>query len=103
MTTDLHGKPQAATFLSLYADDVAFVTEEAPATTLQDFINQLSTASSRLDSVGINGAEELDTAAIYLSDAAHNASGTDQIALFNQADEHLRDVTDMVDEYRLMV
>ena len=88
--------------LSWYADDVAFVAEETPATTLEAFAAQVGTAGSRMEDVGINNAEDLDTASTYLADAT-KASGTEQAVLLKRASDLLNDVTDMVDEYRDMV
>jgi hypothetical protein len=85
-----------------YGDDIAFVTEETRATTLTDFATQLGTAADRLADAGINGAEDLESAATYLADAA-NATGGDRAVLLKRASSLLNGVTDMVDEYRLMV
>lgn len=85
--------------LSWYADDIAFVAEESPATTLEAFAAQVGTAGSRMEDAGINNAEDLDTASIYLADAA-NASGIEQAVLLKRAADLLNDVTDLVDEYR---
>jgi hypothetical protein len=98
---DGHCAITPAQILAWYADDIAAVTEEAPATTLQDFATQVATAGSRMEDAGINNAEDLDTASTYLGDAA-NLSGTDQAVLLKQASDLLNDVTDMVDEYRDM-
>jgi hypothetical protein len=87
--------------ISWYADDIAFVAEESPATTLTGFIGQLGTAGSRMEDVGINNAEDLDTAATYLNDAA-TLTGNDQAVLLKQASNLLNNLSDMVDEYRDM-
>ena len=88
--------------LSWYADDIAFVASDRPATTLADFVSQLGTAGSRMEDAGINNAEDLETAATYLNDA-DRLSGVEQAVLLKQAADLLNDVTDMVDEYRDMV
>ncbi|MFD9443392.1 hypothetical protein [Streptomyces sp. NPDC060001] len=88
--------------LSWYADDIAFVADQKPADTLADFIGQIGTAGGRMEEVGINNAEDLDTAATYLNDAA-NLTGNDQAVLLKQASDLLSDLTDMVGEYRDMV
>lgn len=87
--------------LAWYADDIASVTEEAPATTLDGFATQVGTAGSRMEDAGINNAEDLDTASTYLNDAA-TLTGNDQAVLLKRASDLLNDVTDMVDEYRDM-
>lgn len=92
----------AQTFLARYASDIAFVVEDSPAATLIGFATQLDTAASRMADAGINNAEDLETAAVYLNDAA-NASGDEQAVLLKRASDLLGDATDMVDEYRDMV
>ncbi|MEU6552081.1 hypothetical protein ABZ915_17620 [Streptomyces sp. NPDC046915] len=99
---DGHCHPDVATLISWYADDLAFVTEETPAATAEAFISQLGTAGSRLEDAGINGAEDLETAATYLNDAA-SLTGDAQAVLIDRARKLLNFVTDMVDEYRDMV
>jgi hypothetical protein len=88
--------------ISWYADDIAFAAEEPPATTLEAFAAQVGAAGSRMEDVGINNAEDLDTASTYLADAA-NASGVDQAVLLKRAADLLNGLSDMVDEYRDMV
>jgi hypothetical protein len=88
--------------LAWYADDIAAVAEESPATTLEDFAAQVGTAGSRMEGVGINNAEDLDTASTYLADAA-SLTGVEQAVLLKRASDLLNDVTDMVGEYRDMV
>ena len=99
---DGHCAITADKLLGWYADDIAFVADETPATTLEDFATQVGTAGSRMEDAGINNAEDLDTASTYLNDAA-NASGTDQAVLLKRASDLLNDVSDMVGEYRDMV
>lgn len=98
---DGHCAVTPALLISWYAEGIAFVAEEAPATTLEAFASQVGTAGSRMEDVGINNAEDLDTAATYLADAV-NASGTEQAVLLKRAGDLLNDVRDMVDEYRDM-
>ncbi|MEV4975541.1 hypothetical protein [Streptomyces scopuliridis] len=93
----------ADSILARHAADIAFVAEEKPATTLEDFISQLQTASHNLGYfAGINGAEDLDGAATILT-AAIDATGTDRDVLVRRAAVYLANTADMVDEYRLMV
>lgn len=98
---DGHCAVTAKLLISWYGDDIAFVAGESTATTLEDFASQVSTAGSRMEDVGINNAEDLDTASTYLSDAA-TTSGTEQAVLLKRASDLLNSVTDMVDEYRDM-
>ncbi len=99
---DGHCAVTVAALLAWYADDIAFVAEETPATTLGEFVAQLGTAGSRMEDAGINNAEDLDTAATYLNDA-DSLTGDDRAVLFKRASNLLNDVADMVDEYRDMV
>lgn len=86
-----------------HATDIAFAAEEQPATTPDDFLDQLRTAAHNLGYyAGINGAEDLDTAAMYLDDARH-AGTAEQPVLLKRANRNLKYLADMVDEYRLMV
>lgn len=104
MATDLARRAVTADLLiSRYADDIAFVAEETAATTAQEFIEQLGTAADRLGYfAGINGAEDLETAATYLSDAME-AKGAAREVLLKQAVGYLNNTAEMVDEYRDMV
>jgi hypothetical protein len=88
--------------LAWYAEDIAFVASDRPATNLAEFVTQLGTAGSRMEDAGINNAEDLDTAATYLNDA-DRLTGNDQAVLLKRAADLLNDVADMVDEYRDMV
>jgi uncharacterized protein related to proFAR isomerase len=92
----------APTILAPYVDDIAFVAGEKPATTPAEFVEQLTAASERLTDAGINGAEDLETAATYLADA-NALTGTERRVLLNRAVKYLKDTDDMVDEYRDMV
>lgn len=91
------------TILARYTDDIAFAAEAEPATTPQEFIDQLGTAARNLGTFArINGAEDLETAVIYLTDAME-AKGAERRVLLNRAVGYLANTADMVDEYRLMV
>ncbi|MFB7548570.1 hypothetical protein [Streptomyces sp. NPDC056154] len=92
----------ADTILTRYADDIAFVAEEQPATTLADLAEQVSTAGERLAEAHINGAEDLETAANALR-AVEDTPQESRHVFLQHAAHHLRHTADMVDEYRLMV
>lgn len=96
---DGHCAVTPSLLLSWYADDIAFVAEEPPATTLASFAEQLSTASHRMDNARIHGAEDLESASVYVSGAA-NTPGIEQAVLLKQASGQLSGLADMVDEYR---
>lgn len=85
-----------------YAGDIAYVAEQGPATDLDDFIGQLGAAALNFDAAGINGHEDLETAADYL-DEARNGDGTAQGAFLKRADKLLAAIEDMTSEYREMV
>lgn len=90
--------------LADYAAPIAFVAEETPATSPDEFIDQLAVASERFADAGINGAGDLDSAATYLTDAWHHSHNEhEQAVLLARAGEHLRYVRDMRDEYELML
>jgi len=89
--------------LAPFVDDIAFAAEAEPATTPEEFIDQLGTAARNLGFFArINGAEDLETAVTYLTDALE-AKGTERDVLLNRAVGYLKDTADIVDEYRLMV
>jgi hypothetical protein len=92
----------APTILAPYVDGIAFVAEEEPATTPAEFVDQLGITAERLTDARINGAEDLETAATYLTDAMAS-KGAKRKVLLNQAVKYLVNTADMVDEYRLMV
>ncbi|MCX5336899.1 hypothetical protein [Streptomyces sp. NBC_00140] len=92
----------APSVLASFVDDIAFVAEEQPAATPQEFVEQLGTASERLEGARINGAEDLETAATYLADAV-TATGARRKHLTDQAVGYLKHTADMVGEYRLMI
>lgn len=88
-----------------YADDVAFVAEEAPAGNLGAFIGQLNTVALRFSDAGINGSEDLETAAIVLNEAINSADDgeADRNAFLRRAETLLAPVVwDMTQEYRDM-
>lgn len=89
--------------ISRYADDIAFVAEEAPATDLDTFIDQLETAATRFGEAGINGHEDLETAAIHLGEARNADDENARNVFLRRADELLEDVWDMTQDYRCMV
>ncbi|MFF1348484.1 hypothetical protein ACFVZJ_21315 [Streptomyces sp. NPDC058322] len=89
--------------LARYAADIAVAADEKPATTLAAFAEQLVTAAERLGAVGINGSDDLETAATYLADADGSTDVTERDVLLNRAVKNLAYADEMADEYRLMV
>lgn len=92
----------APAVLAPFVDDIAFAAEEQPATTPQEFIDQLGTAAHNLTLARMDGAEDLETAVTYLTDAME-AKGAEHRVLLNRAVGYLAATADMVDEYRLML
>ncbi|MER5503155.1 hypothetical protein ACFYXP_39740 [Streptomyces sp. NPDC002466] len=87
-----------------HADDIAYVAEEAPAADLDTFISQLDAAASNYDRAGINGHEDLETAAIHLDEARHSTDETARNVFLRRADQLLSPIVwDMTQEYREMV
>ncbi|WP_098899401.1 hypothetical protein [Streptomyces sp. st77] len=94
----------AEQLIAKHAVDIAFVAEQDPATTLEDFNEQLDTAAERLGPTwaDINGAEELPVAVTYLADAIQSTDDAERAVLVNRAASYLTDVSDVVEEYRGM-
>ncbi|MEE1812607.1 hypothetical protein [Streptomyces sp. BE133] len=92
----------AESILADYADDIAFVAEEQPATTVSGFVDQLRTAIRNFGLARFD-TEELEDAATYLNDADGSTDENERTVLLNRAAEYLKYVDDMADEYRLMV
>jgi hypothetical protein len=89
--------------LAEYAEGVAFVAEEQPATTVDDFVGQLRTAAHNMGHfAGITGAEDLEGAATMLT-AAIDATGRDRDVLVRRTALYLANADEMVAEYRDMV
>ncbi len=90
----------AETLIHRYADDIAYVAQQPPATDLAALISQLDTAAPRYEAAGINGHEDLETASSYL-DEALRATGADRDVFLRRAHDLLRPlVWDMTQEYR---
>jgi hypothetical protein len=93
----------APAVLAPYVDDIAFAAETDPAKTPAEFVSQLEKAAYNLDTLArINGAEDLDTAVTLLTEAL-DSKGNERTVLLKRAIRYLKDVPDIVDEYRLMV
>jgi len=90
------------TLLARYAVDIAFVAEEWPATTLTGLAEQMQTAAEHMAGAGIQGTDDLETAATCLL-AAETPDLTERMVYLTRAARFLTSATDMVDEYRLML
>jgi len=94
----------AEDLLKRYADDLAYVAEENPATDLSTLIDHLETAAPRFDQAGINGHEDIDTAATFLAEVAGAEDDAERAVYLRKADKLLHPIVwDMVQEYRGMV
>ncbi|MFD7615791.1 hypothetical protein [Streptomyces sp. NPDC059802] len=91
-----------ATLIARYAEGIAFVAEEEPATTVSEFIDQLCTASHNFGMAGFD-TDELDNAVTYLSDADGSTDENERAVLLKRAADNLVYVDDQADEYRDMV
>lgn len=89
--------------VSRYADNIAYVAQQAPAADLDDLIGQLDTAVRHFGMAGINGHEDLEEAGTFLATAQDAGSDTERQVFLRKADELLTPVWDMTDEYRGMV
>lgn len=93
----------APSALDKYAEDIAYVAEKPRAQTSEEFAGQLERAAYNLGTLArINGAEDLETAATFLIEAI-DAKGRERAVLLKRALGYLKDVPDMVDEYRGMI
>lgn len=87
-----------------YADDLAYVAEEDKATDAGTLAEQLGTAARRFDEAGINGHEDMETAATHLMEAHHATDDAARTVFLTRADELLYPIVwDMTQEYRDMV
>ncbi|MGW9401453.1 hypothetical protein [Streptomyces sp. NPDC055642] len=93
----------AADIVRRYADDIAFVAEDSPATTLDSLIDQLATAADEYDTAGITGHEDVETAATLLAEAGRAEDEAARDTFLKRADVLLRQIGDMTSEYRTMV
>lgn len=89
--------------IAKYAVGIAFVAEEEPATTLNDFTYQVTVAAEHFEGAGINGGDELETGIQYLVDAEYATDDNVRAVLLGKAGEYLARADDMADEYRDMV
>ena len=78
--------------------------EENQAADLTKLIDHLETAGRRFELAGINGHEDLDTAATFLAHADEAPDDTERAVFLRKADELLCPIVwDMTQEYREMV
>lgn len=88
-------RTKPSTFADLIADHaagIARLTDQTPATTFDDFLEQVE-AAQQIYGVGVTStfgeiADELSDALTYLYDA--NSNESDRPALLARADEHLQ-------------
>jgi len=86
-----------------YADDIAYVAETNPATDIATLADQTGKAAKNLSLAGINGHENVETAAGHLHEASIAVDDTARTMFLKRADKLLRNVDDMTAEYREMV
>lgn len=85
-----------------YADLLAEFLKEDPTTTITRFADQCGTAGLRLDDAGIDGAEALADAGIFLHDLdeASQLTGITREVLLERSRNTLRDLPGMVGQFR---
>jgi hypothetical protein len=95
----------AEDLIKRYADDIAYVAEaETPATDLAVLAHHLDTAATNFDMAGINGHEDIDTAATFLAEVDGADDDAERAVYLRKADKLLYPIVwDMVQEYRGMV
>jgi hypothetical protein len=94
----------AEDIINRYGADIACVAETTPATDLDAFIDQLYTAARRFGEASVNNYEDLEAAAVHLSESSRGgADETARDVFLSRADELLADVWDMTQDYRCMV
>ncbi|MER7015310.1 hypothetical protein ABT324_28085 [Saccharopolyspora sp. NPDC000359] len=86
-----------------HAKDIAFVAEEPPARDLPSFIDQLNCAATNFNVAGISGYENLEDAAVLLTEAYETADEQERGVLLSRAEKRLTHVWDMTQEYRTML
>ncbi|MEU1088925.1 hypothetical protein ABZ401_19180 [Streptomyces sp. NPDC005892] len=91
----------ADSLIAQYADGIAFVAEEQPATELTGFIYQLTYAAENLDRAGLY-SDDLTSAATYLAGGDEATDDTERTVLLGKAAEHLLNGSNFIDEYRDM-
>ncbi|MGX1220350.1 hypothetical protein [Streptomyces ambofaciens] len=85
------------------AKNIAYVAEMGtPATDLGEFTRHLTYAAENFDTAGVNGSDDLHSAATLLGQAAE-VDGADKQPFLLRAAALLRIVPEMTDEYRDMV
>lgn len=86
-----------------HADNIAYVAEATtPATDLGEFTHHLTYAAENFNMAGVNGSDDLHSAATILGQASE-VDGADKQPFLLRAAALLRIVPEMTDEYRDMV
>lgn len=95
----------AEDLLERYAADIGYVAEaESPADTLDVLAHHLETAATNFHLAGINGHEDVQTAADYVHEAHQAEDATERGVFLRKADQLLYPIVwDMTQEYRDMV
>jgi hypothetical protein len=83
--------------ITRYAEPVALVADETPATDLDEFISQIEIASENLADAGID-SDDVDAAATLLAEA-RTSNGNEQQVLLNKAGQRLLNAQGFLDEY----
>lgn len=89
-----------------YAEDIAYVAEKDmdQATDIGTLADQLDTAARNFSMAGINGHEDVETAATFLAEAHHSTDDIERTVFLRKANKLLSPIVwDMTQEYCGMV
>jgi hypothetical protein len=86
-----------------YGADIAYVAEEAPATTLDVFADQVGAAAAYFANARFDDAGQISAAAEFLNEAWCLPDGANRADFLRRADMRLKRLGDMAEEYREMV
>lgn len=84
-----------------YAESLAVVADESPATEIDAFISQLSSASYNMDIAGLD-INDVDAAATYLADA-RSSTGSEQQVLLAKVWRRLQNSAELFDDFKMMI
>jgi hypothetical protein len=82
-----------------YADIITDVSGKQPATSLPELADQLDVSYMRMEDAGIDGADDVGWAAVFVGEAA-DTTGIKQALLLKKARDRLTGLRDMVGQYR---
>lgn len=93
-------RPIERSDLAPFIHDIAFVAGTEPATSRQEFIDQLNAAARTLRAAQVSRADYLQDAAKHLADAMAEEEGMERCFLLTRALRYLNYTPDLIDELR---